>query len=385
MADMRRRSLPLLVATILILGSGALVEGQQPPAQPLNAQALRAREAECEARLQVVYRQRSEGVGKVYPSAEAKAAEWQQLETALQAERTCLTETDEALVKALTAQEAECQKLAGRRSSGSNDDSGDAARCAAEVRRERAARQQVKGFRARQYTCEAQVAKFDEALRARVTPPPAALDGTAPPQDRTYRDQTAERRSLEQGRERSLVCAQQAAAQLGHLKGSQGASPVAAASEEAFQQDTAAVLELIRRAGETASSGPYETFAKSIETLRARLATYRHTHQVLMARNPDAARRLVVAADALFSVGQAWELEVRAGRDAAGFRADIEAAKRRDATVTARASLPNSQRGLEGANNAQAAAARARTDALSRLNSSLAGLQTLDVPPTSTR
>ena len=58
---------------------------------------------------------------------------------------------------------------------------------------------------------------------------------------------------------------------------------------------------------------------------------------------------------------------------------------RRDASPTARASLPNSQRGLEGANNAQAAAARARTDALSRLNSSLAGLQTLDVPPTSTR
>ena len=118
MADMRRRSLPLFVATILILGTGALVEGQQPSGQPLNAQALRAREAECEARLQAVYRQRSEGVGKVYASAEAKAAEWQQLETALQAERTCLTETDDALVKALTAQEAECQKLAGRRSPG---------------------------------------------------------------------------------------------------------------------------------------------------------------------------------------------------------------------------------------------------------------------------
>ena len=331
---MRRRSLPLFVATILILGSGALVEGQQPPAQSLNAQALRAREAECEARLQVVYRQRSEGVGKVYPSAEAKAAEWQQLETALQAERTCLTETDEALVKALTAQEAECQKLAGRRSSGSNDDSGDAARCAAEVRRERAARQQVKGFRARQYTCEAQVAKFDEALRGRVTPPAAAPDGTAPPQDRTYRDQTAERRSLEQGRERSLVCAQQAAAQLGYLKGSQGASPVAAASEEAFQQDTATVLELIRRAGEGASSGSYEAFAKSIETLRARLATYRNTHQVLIARNPDAARRLVAASDALFSVapgvgvgsqgrtGRRWVPGRRSGRDAARRHAD---------------------------------------------------------------
>ena len=378
---MRRRSLPLFVATILILGSGTLVEGQQPPAQLLNAQALRAREAECEARLQAVYRQRSEGVGKVYPSAEAKAAEWLQLETALQAERTCLTETDEALVKALTAQEAECQKLAGRRQPGSNDDSRDVARCTAEVRQERAVRQQVKGFRARQYTCEAQVAKFDEALRAPVAP--AAPDGTAPPQGRTYRDQAADRRAMEQARERSLVCAQQAAAQLGHLKGSQ--SPVAAASEEAFQQDTATVLELIRRAGESASSGPYEAFAKSVETLRARLATYRHTHQVLIARNPDAGRRLVAASDALFSVAQAWELEVRAGRDAAGFRNDIEAAMRRDASPTARASLPNSQRGLEGATTAQAAAARARTDALSRLNSSLAGLQTLDVPPTSTR
>ena len=301
----------------------------------------------------------------------------------MQAERTCLTETDEALVKALTAQEAECQKLSGRRQPGSNDDSGDAARCTAEVRRERAVRQQVKGFRARQYTCEAQVTKFDEALRARVTPP--AAEGTAPPQGRAYRDQTAERRALEQGRERSLVCAQQAAAHLGHLKGSQGASPVAAASEEAFQQDTATVLELIRRAGESASSGPYEAFAKSVETLRGRLASYRQTHQVLIARNPDAARRLVAASDALFSVAQAWELEVRAGRDAAGFRADIEAAMRRDASPTARASLPNSRRGLEGATSAQAAAARARTDALSRLNSSLAGLQTLDVSPTSAR
>jgi hypothetical protein len=111
---------------------------------------------------------------------------------------------------------------------------------------------------------------------------------------------------MEQARERSLACAQQAAAQLGHLKGSLGASPVAAASEEAFQQDTAVVLELIRRAGESASSGSYEAFAKSIETLRGRLATYRHTHQVLIARNPDAARRLIAASDALFSVAEAW-------------------------------------------------------------------------------
>ncbi len=190
---------------------------------------------------------------------------------------------------------------------------------------------------------------------------------------------------MEQARERSLACAQQAAAQLGHLKGPLGASPVAAASEEAFQQDTAAVLELIRRAGESASSGSYEAFAKSIEILHGRLATYRHTHQVLIARNSDAARRLVAASDALFSVAEAGGAEVRAGRDAAEFRADIEAAMRRDASLTARASLHNSQRGLEGATNAQAAANRARTDALSRLNSSLAGLQTLDVPPTGAR
>jgi hypothetical protein len=382
---MRSPFLPLFVAATLILATGALAEGQESKAQASTPQALRSREAECEARLQEVYRQRSEGVGKVYPSAEAKAAEWQQLETALQTERTCLTQTDEALVKALAAQEAECQKLAERRGAGTEDASRDAARCAAEVRRERAVRQQVKGFRAQQYTCEAQVAKFDDALRAPVAPPPTAPNGTAPPQDRSYRDQTAERRALEQARERSLVCAQQAAAQLGHLKGSQGASPVAAASEEAFQRDTAAVLELIRRAGEGASTGTYEAFAKSIETLRGRLATYRYTHQVLITRDPDAARRLVAASDALFSVAQAWESELRAGRDAVRFRAEIEAAMRRDASPTARASLPNNQRGLESATNVQAASARARADALSRLNSSLAGLQTLDVPPTGAR
>jgi hypothetical protein len=330
-------------------------------------------------------RQRGEVVGKVYLSAEAKAADWQQLETALQAERTCLTQTDEALVTALTSQEAECQKLTGRRPPGSNDDSRDAARCAAEVRHERAVRRQVKGFRARQYTCEAQVAKFDEALRAPVTPLPAAPDGTAPPQGRAYRDQAAERRAMEQARERSLACAQQAAAQLGHIKGSLGASPVAAASEEAFQQDTAAVLELIRRAGESASSGSYEVFAKSIETLRGRLATYRHTHQVLIARNPDAARRLIAASDALFSVAEAWGAEVKAGRDAAGFRADIVAAMRRDASPTARASLPNSQRGLEGATNAQAAAARARTDAPESAQLLAGRSADAGVPPTGAR
>ena len=110
---MRRRFLPAFVAATLILATGALVHGQESKAQPSTPQALRAREAECEARLQAIYRQRGEVVSKVYPSAEAKAADWQRLETALQAERTCLTQTDEALVKALTAQEAECQKLTG--------------------------------------------------------------------------------------------------------------------------------------------------------------------------------------------------------------------------------------------------------------------------------
>ena len=126
---MRRRFLPvLLVAATLILATGALVHGQASKAQPSTPQALREREAECEARLQAIYRLRGEVVGKVYSSAEAKAADWQQLETALQVERTCLTQTDEALVKALTSQEAECQKLTGRRPPGSNDDSRDAAR-----------------------------------------------------------------------------------------------------------------------------------------------------------------------------------------------------------------------------------------------------------------
>jgi predicted outer membrane protein len=80
---MRRRFLPvLLVAATLILATGALAHGQESKAQPSTPQALRAREAECEARLQAIYRQRGEVVGKVSPSAEAKAADWQQLETA---------------------------------------------------------------------------------------------------------------------------------------------------------------------------------------------------------------------------------------------------------------------------------------------------------------
>src|SRR4030095_16951712 len=66
---MRRRFLPvLLVAATLILATGALVHGQESKAQPSTPQALRAREAKCEARLQAIYRQRGEVVGKVYPS-----------------------------------------------------------------------------------------------------------------------------------------------------------------------------------------------------------------------------------------------------------------------------------------------------------------------------
>ena len=105
----------------------------------------------------------------------------------------------------------------------------------------------------------------------------------------------------------------------------------------------------------------------------------------MIGRNPEAARPLFGAAEALLAVAAAWESEVRAGRDAARFKADIEAALQRDTSPTARAHLPNSRRGLESALSVQSAAARARTDALSRLNSSLAGLQTLDAPPTGAR
>jgi hypothetical protein len=300
----------------------------------------------------------------------------------MKAQRNCLIETDEAFVKTLAAQEAECQKLAERAVAGSAE-AAEGARCAGEARRERGIRQQLKGFRAQQYACEQQTAKLDEMLRAEAAPPTSAT----PEAGRSYRDQAAERRAMEQARERSLVCAQQASVQMGRLKASLGmaATSPGAASEESFARETAATLDLVRRAGEGASTWPYETFAKAVETLRGRLITYRHAQQIMITRNPEPARRLFDAADALFAVAKAWESEVKAGRDAERFRADIDAAQQRDASPTARAHLPNSRRGLESALTAQAAAARARTDALSRLNSSLANLQTLDAPRTGAR
>jgi hypothetical protein len=380
------RTSALVLVTLLPLAVVVPVAAQQTAALS-TPQALRAREAECEQRLHAIYRQRSEGVGRVHPSEDSKAAEWKALEAAMQAQRTCLTETDDALVKALAAQEAECQKVADRGASGAVAGTGEGARCAAEAKRERAIRQQLKGFRAQQYACEQQTAKFDELLRAQSTNPPAAPETSASAPGRSYRDQAAERRAIEQARERSMVCAQQASMQMGHLRAQLGMAPSSpgAATEEAFQRETAALLDLVRRAGEGATTGPYETFAKSVETLRGRLVTYRHRQQLMIARSPDAARRLFGAADALFAVATAWESEVRAGRDAERFKADIEAAQTRGASPTARAHLPNSRRGLESALSAQATAARERTDALSRLNSTLAGLQTLDAPPTGAR
>jgi hypothetical protein len=383
---MRPTTLTLILVALLTLVAAPVraqknVQEDVSPPPPV----LRAREAACEERLQTIYRQRIEGVGKTHPSVEAKAVEWNGLEAAMKAQRDCLIDTDEAFIKTLAAQEAECQKLAERAQAGSGE-AAEGARCAGEARRERAIRQQLKGFRAQQYACEQQTARLDEMLRAQEASPAPSPSAT-PEAGRSYRDQAAERRAMEQARERSLVCAQQASAQMGRLKASLGmaATSPGAASEEAFARETAAMLDLVRRAGEGASTGPYETFAKAIETLRGRLVTYRHAQQIMITRNPAPARRLFDATDALFAVATAWESEVRAGRDAARFKADIEAAQQRDASPTARAHLPNSRRGLESALTAQATAARARTDALSRLNSTLAGLQTLDAPRTGAR
>jgi hypothetical protein len=380
------RTLALALLALVSLVAVTPVGAQQSAPLP-TPQALRAREVECEERLQTIYQQRSAGVGKTHSSVEAQAAEWHGLEAAMATQRTCLIDTDEAMIKTLAAQEAECQKLAERAAPGAAAGTSEGARCAGEARRERAIRQQLKGFRAQQYACEQQTAKFDELLRAQSATPPAAPQTAAGAPDRSYRDQTAERRAIEQARERSMVCAQQASVQLGRLKASLGMAPSSpgAASEEAFQRETAALLDLIRRAGEGASTWPYETFAKEVETLRGRLVTYRHGQQIMIGRNPEAARPLFGAAEALLAVAAAWESEVRAGRDAARFKADIELALQRDASPTARAHLPNSRRGLESALSVQSAAARARTDALSRLNASLAGLQTLDAPPTGAR
>jgi hypothetical protein len=387
---MRPTTLTLALVTLLAVGAAAPVHAQQNPQENASLPpppVLRAREAACEERLQAIYRQRIEGVAKTHPSVEAKAAEWNGLESAMKAQRDCLVETDEAFIKTLAAQEAECQKLAERAAAGSSE-AAEGARCAGEARRERGIRQQLKGFRAQQYACEQQTAKLDEMLRAQAAPAATAAPSSVTPEaGRSYRDQAAERRTMEQARERSLVCAQQASVQMGRLKAALGMAPTSpgAASEESFARETAATLDHIRRAGEGASTWPYETFAKAIETLRGRLVTYRHGQQIMIARNPEPARRVFDTADALFAVATAWESEVRAGRDAARFKADIEAAQQRDASPTARAHLPNSRRGLESALTAQATAARARTDALSRLNSSLAGLQTLDAPRTGAR
>lgn len=243
----------------------------------------------------------------------------------------------------------------------------------------------MKGFRAQRYACEQQTARFEEMLRAQAATPPVLPEAGAP--GRTYRDQVSEMRALEQARDRSLACARQAAMQQGQLKASLGLSPAGtgAASDEVFERDSAALLELIRGAGEGASTWSYEAFARAIETLRARLAAYRQAHQTLIAHDPDAPARLITAAQALFRVAEAWASELRAGRDAARFKADLEAGLRRDASPSARVAVAESRRGFDAATDAQASAARARTDALSRMQSSLAGLQTTDIPRTGAR
>src|SRR5262245_17008411 len=384
-----RPTTPVL-ALIAVVAAAAAVPVRAQQSAPGNAplptpQALRAREAACEERLQSIYRQRSEAVAKTRPGVESKAAEWDGLETAMQAQRNCLTETDDALIRALAGQEAECERLAERAVARSAE-AAEGARGAGEARRERAIRQQLKRFRAQQFVCEQQTAKLDEMLRAQATPATPSTSAT-PEAGRPYRDQAAERRAMERARERSLVCAQQVSVQMGRLKASLGLAPTSAgaADEQAFARETAANLHRDGQTGEGASTWPYEMFAKAVETLRVRLAAYRHSQRIMIARNPEPARRLFDAADALFAVATAWESEVNAGRDAEHFKADIDAAHQRDASPTARAHLPNSRRGLESAVTAQAAAARAKPDALSRLNSSLAGLQTLDAPPTGAR
>ena len=166
----------LLVGSTLALAAVVPVRAQESRLLPATLEALRAREVECESRLQNIYRQRSDSVRKVYPSPEARAAEWRQLEAARQQQQACLTEIDDALVQALTTQEAECRK----------------SRCATDARQERIARQQMKGFRAQQYACEQQTSRFEELLRAQTTTPPVVPEGSAT--GRTSRDQVSEMR-----------------------------------------------------------------------------------------------------------------------------------------------------------------------------------------------
>ena len=160
-------------------------------------------------------------------------AEWRQLETERQQQQACLTEIDDALVQALTTQESEVGSPG----------------VPPTRRRERIARQQMKGFRAQRYACEQQTARFEEMLRAQAATPPVLPKPARPAVRIATRSARCERRSR---RRQSLACARQAAMQQGQLKASLGLSPAGtgAASDEVFERDSAALLELIRGAGE---------------------------------------------------------------------------------------------------------------------------------------
>ena len=64
---MRPTTLVPPLAGLLALAAAASVLAQDNASLP-PPPVLRAREAACEERLQTIYRQRSEGVGKTYPS-----------------------------------------------------------------------------------------------------------------------------------------------------------------------------------------------------------------------------------------------------------------------------------------------------------------------------
>ena len=98
---MRPTTPVLALIAVVVVNAAVPVRAQQsaPGNAPLSTpQALRAQEAACEERLQSIYRQRSEAVTKTHPGVEAKAAQSDGFETAMQAQRNCLTETDEALI-----------------------------------------------------------------------------------------------------------------------------------------------------------------------------------------------------------------------------------------------------------------------------------------------
>jgi hypothetical protein len=186
--------------------------------------ALRMREKDCLQRAASVTQQRREATFKPYVTEEARVADWSRLETALQDQRQCLIQTNEALTRSLAALEIGCQRIVDSRAPGAAAEVHDAARCVEGARGERLNRERLAGFRAQQFACDQEGASIDRFARKEVASP-NYTQGTS----RTYRDQSSDLRMFEQARAQKEACASNAAVQIAILQQALGLSNSATA------------------------------------------------------------------------------------------------------------------------------------------------------------